>query len=374
MIYLDYSAHTPADPWVIETYAQTAAAFIGNPNSTHAAGRSAADKLKEVTASTAAMLGISPGEIIYTSGASEANNLAIKGLSHACRHIGGHIISTALEHSSVGGALTALQERGWEVDLLHIGRNGKIDLDDLRSLLRKDTVLVSICAVDSELGTVQPLDEIANILKDYPNCRLHIDATQAIGKIPLFDFHLADTVSFTPHKFYGLLGTGILYKKQGVILTPQIHGGVSSSMYRSGTPDLAGAAALNRALDLALTNFPDRLQRVETLNKILRARLISMKEVRINSPEGGVPHILNLSVKGIKGGAMQAALDNRGICVSVKSACSVKGTPSKAVYAVSHDRSNALSSFRISLSHLTTEEELETFLEAFEKCKNELTL
>ena len=185
MIYLDYSANTPADPTVLDAFYQTERRYIGNPNSTHPAGWAAQVEMARVTDGIAELLGVLPEEIIYTSGASESNNLALKGIVQASRHVGKHIISTALEHSSVGGALSALQQQGCEVDLVDIRRDGTIDLEHLRELLRKDTVLVAVCAVDSELGTVQPIQEIADILRDYPNCRLHVDATQAVGKTKL---------------------------------------------------------------------------------------------------------------------------------------------------------------------------------------------
>lgn len=371
MIYLDYSANTPAAPTVLAAFCQTELAYIGNPNSVHCAGREAQSELARITASIAALLGADPAEIIYTSGASESNNLAIKGIAQASRHTGRHIISTALEHTSVGGSLTALQQQGYEVDLVDIGRDGTIDLEQLQDLLRTDTILVSICAVDSELGTVQPIGQVAQILKDFPNCRLHVDATQAVGKTELV-LDGVDTVSIAPHKFYGLNGSGLLLKKKGLVIEPQIHGGTSTTLYRSGTPALALAASIEQALQLALTHQEERVRYVRSLNDHLRRALLRYPQVRINSPEGAVPHILNLSVQGVKGTAFQQALSERGVCVSVKSACSTEGTPSKAVFAVSRDRKNALSSWRISLSHLTTQGEIEEFLLIFDQCYQNL--
>lgn len=225
MIYLDYSANTPADPAVLDAFLDTERRFPGNPNSNHPAGLAAREALAAATESIAELLHILPSEMIYTSGASEANNLAIKGIARAQRHFGKHIISTPLEHPSVSGPLTYLREQGWEIDLAEIGRDGKIDLENLKELLRPDTVLVAVTAVDSELGTVQPISELTQIMKDYPNCRLHVDATQAIGKIP-FSFDGIDTVSFAAHKFYGLNGSGMLYKRNDLVIEPLIHGGV----------------------------------------------------------------------------------------------------------------------------------------------------
>ena len=366
MIYLDYSANTPADPTVLDAFYQTERRYIGNPNSTHPAGRAAQAEMARVTDGIAELLGAAPEEIIYTSGASESNNLALKGIVQASRHVGKHIISTALEHSSVGGALSALQQQGCEVDLVDIRRDGTIDLEHLRELLRKDMVLVAICVVDSELGTVQSIQEIADILRDYPNCRLHVDATQAVGKTKLV-LSGVDTMSIAPHKFYGLL-----VKKKDLVIEPQIHGGGSTTPYRSGTPALGMAMSIEKALRLALENQNERIAHVAALNRLLRAELAKYPKVRFNSPENAVPHILNLSVNGVRGTTFQQELGKNDVCVSVKSACSVEGTPSKAVYAVSRDRKNALSSWRISLSHLTTEAEIAEFLQIFDRCYREL--
>ena len=230
-IYLDYSADTPPDERVLSAYIETAKEKYSNPNSAHSFGRSAKAIVDSALTQTAAFLNVSPDELILTSGASEANNLAIKGIAHSSRRRGKHIVSTFLEHSSVSGALTFLQEQGWEIDLVNILPDGKIDLAHLKTLLRQDTVLCAVCAVDSELGTVQPVADIAEILKDYPNCRFHVDATQAIGKTRI-DLSCADTASFAPHKFYGLKGCAVLYKKKVVVLEPLIHGGASPTRPR----------------------------------------------------------------------------------------------------------------------------------------------
>ncbi len=372
MIYLDYSANTPSDPRVVEAFAGAETNFIGNTNSTHQLGVLAGNEMSRVTESIASMLHCLPEEIIYTSGASESNNLALKGVTDAYRHVGKHIISTTLEHSSVGGSLTALQNKGYEVDLLDITRDGKIDLEHLRELLRKDTVLVAIGAVDSEIGVKQPIEEVVEILKDYPKCHLHVDATQAVGKCELF-WEGVDTMSIAPHKFYGINGCGLLLKRKGVVLEPQIHGGSSTTIYRSGTPALSMAVSIEKALSIALSEMGERVPKVEEYNRELREFFGKYPLVSINSPKDAVPHILNISVKGVKGSAFQQALSKKGVCVSVKSACSSDGMPSKSVFAVSRDRKRALSSWRISLSHLTTPEEIEEFKRIFEECYQDLT-
>ena len=344
MIYLDYAANHPAEPEVLARFCAVESAFPGNPNSAHPAGRAAKAELERVTASAAELLGAKPEEIIFTSGATEANNLAIKGLARASRHVGRHIISTALEHSSVSGSLTCLQEQGYEIDLVPIGRDGRVDPEEFRALLRPDTVLAAVTAVDSELGVVQPIPEMREILKDFPNCRLHVDATQAIGRIP-FSFKGLDTMALAAHKFGGINGSGIRVKRADLVLEPR----------------------------MALEGRERHWVHAERLNRRLREELSRRPGVRINSPEGAVPYILNISVDGIRGAAFQRALAEREVCVSVKSACSVEGTPSRAVFAVSRDRKNALSSWRISLSWPTTDKEITEFLRLFDECRQQLS-
>lgn len=372
MIYLDYSANTPVDARVLEQFCAVERRCIGNANSHHQAGSAAKAEIDAATIKIASLLGVQPAEIIYTSGASEANNFALKGLARLSRHAGRHIISTPLEHSSVSGTLTALQEQGYEIDLLGVKQDGTVDLEHLKDLLRPDTICVAVTLVDSELGVVQPVQEIAAILKAYPHCHLHVDATQAVGKIPV-SFEGVDTMSLTAHKFYGLNGIGLLIKRRNLALEPLIHGGESTTIYRSGTPTVALASSLACALDLAVIDLPGHVDHVAKLNAELRAALSTYPLVHINSPEHAIPHVLNLSVRNVKGTVFQRELDTKGVCVSVKSACSSDGLPSRAVFAVSRDRRNALSSWRISLSHLTTEDEIKSFLQAFDVCYRELT-
>ena len=289
MIYLDYTANTPADPDVLDAYLAAERRYIANPNSTHIAGQEARAEMERVTQSIAQHLGVQPAEIIYTSGASEANNLALKGIAHASRHIGKHIISTQLEHSSVGASLSALQQQGYEIDLLDIGRDGRVDLDQLRELMRDDTILVAVCAVDSELGTIQPIREIAGIVKPYPGCRLHVDATQAVGKTDLW-LDGVDTMSFTAHKFYGPNGIGALYKRRGLVIEPQISGGASTTIYRSGTPTLGLAVSLDAALTKALAGQDARNAHVQRLHDRLLAGLQQYSLVRVNSPAHAVSY------------------------------------------------------------------------------------
>ena len=233
-------------------------------------------------------------------------------------------------------------------------------------------LLVFIVTSLTSMRQIQPIREIAGIVKPYPGCRLHVDATQAVGKTDLW-LDGVDTMSFTAHKFYGPNGIGALYKRRGLVIEPQISGGASTTIYRSGTPTLGLAVSLDAALTKALDEQDARTAHVQKLHDRLLAELQKYSLVRINSPAQAVLHILNVSVTGVKGTRFQQALSEQGVCVSVKSACSSDGMPSKAVFAVSRDRRNALSSWRISLSHLTTEEEIDGFLQAFDTCYKSLT-
>jgi len=291
MIYLDYSANTPADPRVAEAFLRASLDFPGNPNSKHPAGQAAANALSESRNRIAELLSVLPEELIFTSGATESNNLALLGSVAARRHVGRHIISTALEHPSVSACLSHLQENGYEIDLLPILSNGRIDLEALSSLLRKDTCLVALSAVDSELGTVQPLAEAAAHIRRFSDCHFHVDATQSVGKTPV-DFSVADSVSFAPHKFYGLTGSGVLYKKKGIPLLPQLHGGESDSPYRSGTPALAEIKALECALELALSEQVSRNEAVRAHNAYLRTALSKEKKVSIDENKKRTEEVL----------------------------------------------------------------------------------
>ena len=242
-----------------------------------------------------------------------------------------------------------------------------MDLEHFKNLLRNDTILVSICYVDSEVGIVQPIKEIAEILKDYPNCFLHVDCTQTIGKIKV-DLKDVDLISFAPHKFYGLNGFGGLIKKKEIVLEPLINGGASTSIYRSGTPVIGQICAMEKALQIAFDNFDKRREYVINLNENLRNSLLDYKDVKINTISKENPFILNISVNGIKATEFKEKLEEYGVCVSIKSACTITITPSRIVMAMTHDRKRALSSWRISLSHLTTDEEIDEFLKIFDKC------
>lgn len=369
MVYFDYAANTPVNENVLKRFVDTNMFFSGNANAKHMCGKKAYMEIENATNEIRTVLGIKDMEVIYTSGASESNNLAITGVARAYRGCGKHIISTYLEHSSVGGTLTHLQSLGYEVDLVQITKSGTVDVEHLKELIRPDTILVSIGWVDSELGTKQPIEEISNIVRQYPDCIFHVDATQAVGKMEL-DFSLADLIAFAPHKFYGINGMGVLLRKENVVLSPIIHGGKSTSIYRSGTPVTAWATATSEAVSQCIPFIQENVKKVARINEWLRQELRKYPLVHINSGENTLPHFLNFSIRGANGEEIQSLLDQQNIFVSTKAACSVPNTPSKAVMAVTGDKKLARASIRISLSHLVTDEEVDYFLRGFKEVYN----
>ena len=371
MIYLDYSATTPTSDEVLDTFVEVSKKYIGNPNSLHKLGVEAKGLIDASTKQIADILKVKPTEIIYTSGASESNNTAIKGIAFKYQNRGKHIISTRLEHSSVTAVLSYLQNNGFDVDFVNIGEDGKVDLNHLKSLIRDDTILVSISSVNSEVGIVQPIEEIAKMLKEYPKVFFHSDMTQSLGKVDI-DISDIDLVSMSFQKIYGIKGIGLLIKKEKIVIEPLIHGGKSTTVYRSGTPALSLIAASAKALRLAYENKEEKYKHVCDLNKYLREELSKNSYIHINSTKDSLPYILNISIKNIKPETMQHALEQEEIYVSTQTACSSKSDVSLAVYEVTKDEEYARHSIRISLSHLTTKEEIDTFIKVLYEKIDEL--
>lgn len=362
--YLDYSATTPVNKEVLESFNKTCLEYIGNPNSLHKLGVKSKLLEESATKQIAKLLNIKENEIIYTSGSSESNNLAIKGICERYSRIGKHIITTNLEHSSIYGPIGYLQKHGYEVEFVKTN-NGLVDLEDLKSKLREDTILVTIASVNSETGIKQNIEEIAKLLKNY-NCYFHVDATQSIGKVNI-DFKNVDLVSFSAHKIFGLKGIGCLIKKENIDLIPLIHGGKSTTIYRSGTPALPLIVSLSKALRLALENLEKKEEYVKKLNDYLKENIKDIKNVTINSTDNSIPHVLNLSVLNIKPETMLHALEEDDIYISTQSACSSNNPVSKAVLEVTGDTKRAQHSIRISISYVTTKEEIDIFIKSFKK-------
>ena len=372
MVYLDYSATTPVNPEVLKTFDKVSLEYPGNANSLHELGRKSADLMNASVKQIADILKVNSDEIILTSGASEANNLAILGIILKYRNRGKHILTTKLEHSSVSETVKFLESFGYMVEYLNLLPDGKIDLEDLKNKLTNETVLVSICQVNSEIGIMQDVNQIGEILKEYPRVIFHVDGTQAIGKIKV-DLTNIDLYSFSGHKIYGLKGIGCLVKKRGIELVPIIHGGKSQTIYRSGTPMPALYASFAKALRLIYTDFDSKYSHIVKLHDFLINELLKIDLIHVNSNENCIPQIINFSIQGIKPETMLHALSEKDIYISTKTACSEDNSLSESVLALTKNKDLAKSSLRISISYLTTEEEIKYFLKVLQEKIKELS-
>ena len=365
VIYLDYSATTPVNEEVLNDFIEDNK-IIGNANSIHLLGRKCKDEINKASNDILKLLGLSEDEyeVIYTSGSTEANNLAIKGL--LAKKSNGHIITTSLEHSSVVAPLSTIQRKGFSVEFAKNNENGLIDLLELEKSITDETVLVSIAAVSSEIGILQPIEEINQLInrkkRDNPNLIFHIDATQAIGKTKL-KLDGIDMISFSGHKIYGLKGIGALIKKKEVSIYGEIQGGKSTTKYRSGTPCHPLIMSLRNSLKIALTNLDCKINYVNQINQYLKNEISKVsKDIVINSNDYCIPHILNMSVIGYNSIDLVIELEKYNIYISNHSACSSEKNISLAVYALTNDEERAKSSIRISLSHLTTIAEIDELI------------
>ena len=372
MVYLDYSATTPVNPEVLKTFDKVSLEYPGNANSLHELGMKSADLMNASVKQIADILNVNSDEIILTSGASEANNLAILGTILKYRNRGKHILTTKLEHSSVSETVKFLESFGYTVEYLNLLPDGKIDLEDLKNKLTNETILVSICQVNSEIGIIQDVNQIGEILKEYPRVIFHVDGTQAIGKIKV-DLTNIDLYSFSGHKIYGLKGIGCLVKKRGIELVPIIHGGKSQTIYRSGTPMPALYASFAKALRLIYTNFNSKYSHIVKLHDLLINELLKIDLIHVNSNENCIPQIINFSIQGIKPETMLHALSEKDIYISTKTACSEDNSLSESVLALTKNKDLAKSSLRISISYLTTEEEIKYFLKVLQEKIKELS-
>ena len=299
--------------------------------------------------------------------------MAIKGIALKHQNKGKHIVVSNFEHSSVYGALDYLKTLGFEITYLDNDENGLITIENIQNAVRKDTILVIINQVNSETGLKQPVEEIGKFLKENYNCYFFVDLTQSVGKIKT-DLSYIDLATFSAHKIYGLKGISCLIKKDGIVIEPLIHGGKSTTAYRSGTPAHPLIVSISKALRLATLDLDNKYNHIKMLNDYLKVNLKKYNDVYLNSNEYCIPHILNISVVGIKAETFMHALEKYDIYVSTKSACSDEDALSESVLALTHDKEKARSSIRISLSYLTTKEEIDKFLEAFANCYQQLKL
>ncbi len=363
MYYFDYSANFPCKKEVLEYMSDIELSYIGNANSIHKEGIKSYELFKELDSNIKDLLKLSDNkEIIYTSSATESNNLAIKGIAKSYNGFGKHILVSPYEHSSANAALATLKDEGFDIEFLKLNKGGTIDLDYLSNSIRKDTILVVTIFVESEAGIVNDVEKISDIIKlKNPNCHYLVDVTQGLTKIDL-DLNKLDLVSFTPHKFGGLIGTGCLIKNKSTILTPLINGGKSSTLYRAGSIPLGLIGSIYKSIELALKNKEKDYNYVKELHDYLINKLSISKNILINSFD--FPYIVNISINGVKASESVQKLNEKDICVSQKSACSISNTPSKTIMSVYQNKARALSSFRISLSELTTISEIDYLIDS----------
>ena len=370
MIYLDNSATTMVDDRVLETFNKVCKNYPGNSNSLHSLGIKSKELEEYATEKISNLLGVKPSEIIYTSGASESNNTVLKGVASKYKNRGNHIITTYLEHSSVLETCKYLENKGFIIDYVKIKDNGLIDIDDLERLLTDNTILVSVAYVDSELGIRQDIDTISKIVKKHPKCYFHVDATQAIGKIKV-DPTSIDFISMSAHKIFGLKGIGLLIKKDNIVIDNLIHGGKSTTIYRSGTPALPLICSLMKALELVIPNIDKNYEYVSSLSRKIKDNLKKYDNIHINSTENSIPYIINFSVIRVKPETFIHTMEEEDIYLSTKSACSTSDI-SLSVDSIYHNREISMSSIRISLSYKNTTEEIDKFIKVFDKIYNKL--
>ena len=373
MLYLDYSATTPVDERVLDSYCKVTRDFIGNANSIHNLGVKSKELLIGATNQIADILNCHPKEIIFTSGASESNTTAIKGVAFKYANRGKHIITSKLEHKSVLEVMGYLSNIGYEVDFVNILDNGQIDLKHLEELIRDDTILISICAVNSETGFKQPLKTIRQVInKKNPNVIFHSDLTQALGKTKFYLNDL-DLASFSSHKIYSPKGIGILYKKRDLQIDTLIYGTTANCPFRGGTPALPLIVSFSKAMRLISDKLDANIKKCEKL----KAELIKGLEkypIQINSNELCVPQIVNFSLIKIKSETFVHALEKYEVYVSTTTACSSL-EESVVLRELSHGNKDiSTTSIRVSLSHLTSMEDIHEFLKIFDKVWNELLL
>jgi len=362
MLYLDYAATTPVNQEVQETYAKIIHEHFGNADSLHQLGLEASSLMERSRSLIASLLKIATNEVIFTSGASEANNLAIKGVAFQYQKRGKHLITTSVEHSSVYETCKQLEESfGFEVTYLKVNQNGELSLEELEKAIRSDTILVSIMHVNNEVGMIYPIEEIKKITKKYPNVHLHVDMVQALGKIPI-DLTDIDLASFSAHKIYGLKGSGILIKKNSTQLLPLITGGQQEFNLRAGTSNVPTNIVLAKTIRLALEDLDKKSEHVRMLNQMLRNYFLNLEHAHINSPINASPYIVNVSLLDYKPETLIHALEELGIYISTKSACTTKkNTISRTLKAMNSSDAIGNAALRISLSHTMKEADIEYF-------------
>lgn len=367
MIYLDHAATSPLNREILDTFVQINQRYFANTSSAHKLGFEVGQLEKQARLQIAKLMNFSEQEVIFTSGATESNNLAIKGIALKYRNRGKHLITSSGEHASVLNSFKRLEEDyGFRVTYLPLNGQGKIDVADLEKAICDETILVSLMGVNNEVGSINEIEKIGKMLKKYPKIFFHVDATQTIGKVEI-DYENVDLISFSAHKINGFKGSGVLLKRSRADLLPLLSGGGQEFTYRSGTTNFPYEVCLAKALRIALENQKDRYEYVKRLSTLLKERLSLIDGVGFNSPEDGSPYIVNFFV-GKKASVVSEALSNRGIYVSTQSACSSKkASLSHVLKAMGKSDRISENSIRVSLSYLNDESEIKAFTETLKE-------
>ncbi len=366
MLYFDNAATTRPFQEALDAYVEVAQSEFGNPSSRHVLGYQASRILEDSREKILHLLAVEKTHrLVFTSGATESNNLALKGTAFSYQNRGKKILVSPMEHPSVKNVLSQLKEKfGFEVETLKVNASGVLDLDDLKSKMDSSVILVSVMAVNNETGSIQPMNEIARIVKAYPKAFFHCDAAQAMGKLPL-DWSKPDLISFSAHKFGGLKGNGGLLYKKTMRLLPLNNGGEQENNLRAGTVDVPGIKAMEVALKKSYEAMKTNLEKEKHLVSLLREGLSKIDEVVIHSPLDASPYVFDFSLTSHKASVVVEALSNEGICVSSVSACSSKGEPhSYVLEAMGKNERECANPIRVSFPVDAKEEDVERFLAA----------
>ncbi len=373
MIYFDNSATTAMEKSVIETYKRTSERFIGNPSSLHRLGEQGATLLDKSREQISQQLGVSKEELYFTSGGTESNNWVLKGTAIEKRPFGNHLIISSVEHPSISESAKQLESLGFEVSVIPVTKSGEIDTEALEGLIRDDTILVSTVVINSEVGVIQPIKAISDILEKYPSIHYHVDAVQAVGKIPTEEWLTSrvDFASFSAHKFHGPRGVGMLYWKKGCKLAPLLTGGGQENNKRSTTENTPGIVSMARACRLLFEDRELKENYIRRMRDYLEEHLSHFDKVTIFSPQEKrlqASHILCLGIKDIRGEVLVHALEDKEIFVSTTSACSSKKKmASSTLGSMGVPAKLSETAIRISLDEKNTLAEVEQFLIIFKQ-------
>ena len=369
MIYFDNSATTKPYPEALATYTEVATRIWGNPSSLHNLGSQATRILEASRKQIAELIGKKADEIYFTSGGTEGDNWILKGVAFEKVPYGKHIIVSDIEHPAIKESAAWLKTQGFEVDYAPVDARGFVKVDALASLLRPDTTLVSVMAVNNEIGSIQPIHDIAALLEDRPTVSFHVDAVQALAKVATEVYlpERVDFATFSSHKFHGLRGVGFVYIKEGKKITPLLTGGGQEKEMRSTTENVAGIAATAKALRLAMENQEAFASKTQQMKEVIRKELANYPDVTIFSGEDHfAPHILTFGIKGVRGEVVVHAFEEFDIYISTTSACSSKaGKPAGTLIAMGVDKSIAQTAVRLSLDLENDMSQVEQFLTKF---------